>query len=170
MKSDQRQLQQNLALCCNNRAWELAKGPEPRHDLGRALTLARRAVELAPGEDTYLNTMGVVLYRTGRYADAITTVERSLAARRAQTGAFDLFLLAMAHHRLGHQDQARDCYNRAVRWVQDQKNLPSQKIQELSSFRAAAQKIQELSSFRADAESVLAGPAGELPEDVFAPK
>src|SRR5262249_7554133 len=66
-KSDQRQLQQNLAFCCNNRAWELAKGPEPRHDLERALTLARRAVELAHGEDSYLNTLGVVLYRLGRY-------------------------------------------------------------------------------------------------------
>ena len=40
-------------MCCNNRAWELATGPESRRDLDRALPLARRAVELAPAQDMY---------------------------------------------------------------------------------------------------------------------
>jgi WD40 repeat protein/tetratricopeptide (TPR) repeat protein len=159
MKSDQPQLQQNLALCCNNRAWELANAPEPRDDLERALTLVQRAVELAPGEDTFLNTLGVVLYRTGRYGESIATLERSLASGRGQTDAFDLFFLAMAHHRLGHQDQARDCYNRAVRWLGTPQSLPDQYVRELAAFRAEAEAVL-----------ALAGPGAELPADMFAPE
>ena len=141
-------------LCCNNRAWELANGPGPRRDLERALALAQRAVELAPGEAIYLNTLGVVLYRTGRYAEAIATLERSLAAGRGQSDAFDLFFLAMAHHRLGHQDQARDRYNRAVRWMQQPDNLDARTP---GTWPASARRPR----------AVLAGHEGELPDDVF---
>ena len=126
---DQPVVRERLALCCNNRAWELANGPEPPRDLDRALALARRAVELAPGEAIYLNTLGVVQYRAGRYAEAIATLERSLAAGHGQSDAFDLFFLAMAHHRLGHRDQARDCFDRAVRWLGEQKSLTAQSRQ-----------------------------------------
>jgi tetratricopeptide (TPR) repeat protein len=157
MKSDQPQLKQNLAFCCNNRAWELANGPEPRHDLERALTLARRAVELAPDEHTYVNTMGVALYRTGRYAEAIATLERSLAAGRGQSDGFDLFFLSMAHHRLGHATQARACFARAVGWLSERKNLP-------------AQSVTELTGFHIEAEATLASPGAELPAGVFAPE
>jgi hypothetical protein len=65
----------------------------------------------------------------------------------------------MAHHRLGHADQARACFDRAVRWWGERKNL-------------AARYISELIGFRAEAEAVLAlaGPGAELPADVFAPE
>src|SRR5207244_365474 len=101
LKPDQPVLRESLALCCNNLAWELASGPEPRRDMGRALELSRRAVALAPGQGVFLNTLGVVQYRASRYAEAITTLERSLAASQGQSDGFDLFFLAMAHHRLG---------------------------------------------------------------------
>jgi tetratricopeptide (TPR) repeat protein len=145
-----------LAASCNNRAWELANGPVLRRDLDRAVALVRRAVDLTPGEAIYLNTLGVVLYRAGRYDEAIATLERSLGAGGGQTDAFDLFFLAMAHHRLGHLAEARTAYDRGVRWMREQRILDPQNTQELAGFRA-------------EAEAVLAGPAGELPEDVFAP-
>jgi WD40 repeat protein/tetratricopeptide (TPR) repeat protein len=144
-----------LAECCNNLAWELANAPEPRRDVGRALAMIRRARAVAPDQRGLLNTLGVVQYRAGRYAEAITTLERSLAAGRGQSDGFDLFFLAMAHHRLGHRDQARDCFDRAVRWRRAAKSLNEQSAQELAGFRA-------------EAEAVRAGPAGELPDDVFA--
>ena len=154
--TDQPAIRERLGMCCNNRAWELATGPESTRDPRRALPLARRAVELTPAQNIYLNTLGVVQYRVGQHAEAIATLERSLAAGGGQTDAFDLFFLAMAHHRLGHRGQARAAYDRAVRWLGEQKSL-------------AEQYAKELAAFRAEAEAVLARPAGELPDDVFAP-
>ncbi|MGD0039111.1 MAG: protein kinase [Isosphaeraceae bacterium] len=146
---------ESLALCCNNRAWELAASPESILDPQRALVLARRAIELSPGQAMYLNTLGVAQYRSGQYAEAITTLERSLAAGAGQSDAYNLFFLAMAHHRLGHADQARACFDRAVRWLRAQKSL-------------LEQDTKELTEFRTEATAVLAGPAGEPPADVFA--
>jgi WD40 repeat protein len=147
-------VRESLAQSCNNYAWKLAKGTESTGDLERALVLARRAVELGPDQAMYLNTLGVVQYRRGRYTEAIPTLERSLQAGRGRADAFDLFVMAMAHHRLGRREAARGCYNRAVRWLRQQESLPEQYARELASFRA-------------EAETVLAGPALELPANVF---
>ena len=99
--------------------------------------------------------MGVAQYRAGRLADAIQTLEKSLEAGKHQFDAFDLFFLAMAHHRLGHRVEASDCYDHAVRWLGDQKGLTSEYAKELASFRV-------------EADAVLAGPSDELPANVFA--
>jgi Tfp pilus assembly protein PilF len=117
--------------------------------------LCRRAVALAPGEAMSLNTMGVVQYRAGRYDEAIATLERSLAAGSGQSDGFDLFFLAMAHHRQGHREQARTCFDRSLRWLGDQHGLNERSTKELDAFRA-------------EAEAVLAEPTGKLPEDIFA--
>ena len=154
LQLDQILTRERLAFCCNNLAWELANGLGPRRDLDRAMALARRAVDLSL-ESGSLNTMGVVQYRVGRYTESIATLERSVADGRGQSDGFNLYFLAMAHHRLGQRVQARDGFDRAVRWVKAQRNLD-------------ARSTKELDGFRAEAEAVLAGPAGERPEDVFA--
>jgi tetratricopeptide (TPR) repeat protein len=145
-----------LADCCNNRAWELATGPQPRHALDRALALCRRAVALLPGDAGSLNTLGVIHYRAGRYDEAIAALERSRAAESGRSDGFNHFFLAMAHHRLGHREAARACFDRGLRWLGGQHGL-------------RVQATRELAAFRAEAEAVLAGPAGELPDDPFAP-
>jgi serine/threonine protein kinase/WD40 repeat protein/Flp pilus assembly protein TadD len=155
LKPDQPLVRDLLAFCCNNRAWELATGPESQRDLGRALVLSRRAADLYPRQAMFLNTLGVVHYRAGRYAEAIAILEQSLAAGRGQSAGFYLFFLAIAHHRLGHRDQARACFDQAVCWLRDSRNLTEQSAQELTAFRG-------------EAEAVLAGPGGELPANVFA--
>jgi serine/threonine protein kinase/WD40 repeat protein/tetratricopeptide (TPR) repeat protein len=154
-RPDQYDVRERLARCCNNRAWELANGPGPRNDLGRALALSQRAVALDPSKAVYFNTLGVIQYRAGRYAEATTILARSLAAGRGQSDGFDLFFLAMAHDRLGHRKEAGDCFDRAVRWLDEHKGLTEQEARELVAFRA-------------EAESVLTG--AELPDDVFAPE
>ncbi|MGZ3487271.1 MAG: tetratricopeptide repeat protein, partial [Isosphaeraceae bacterium] len=127
----------------------------PSHqDIDRALKLSLRAVELAPGQQVYLNTRGVVLYRAGQYAEAVTTLKKSLKAGQVQLDGFDLFFQAMAHHHLGHREEARRCLDRAIEWMGHPGPL-------------AADQAKELAAFRAEAESVLAGPTGELPDDVF---
>jgi hypothetical protein len=61
----------------------------------------------------------------------------------------------MARHRLGLTVQARDAFDRAVRWWREQTPLPD-------SYAG------EPAGLRAEAEAVLAGPGGELREEVFA--
>jgi tetratricopeptide (TPR) repeat protein len=156
---DERRIRGILAHYCNNYAWELANRPESTRNPQRALALARRAVVLAPTRDIYLNTQGVAQYRAGQYAEAITTLEKSLAASRGGLAAFDLFFQAMAHHRLGHRDEARACFDRALRWLSEQKGLPEQYAKELADFRAEAEAVLGLTNR-----------IGELPDDVFAPK
>jgi tetratricopeptide (TPR) repeat protein len=145
-----------LAEACNNRAWELAHAPEPKRDLERALGLCRRALAVdAAGEAMHLNTLGVVQYRTGRYEEAVATLERSLAIGTGLSDGFDLFFLAMAHHRLGRAEEARACFDSGVRWLGDQHGLNERETRELAAFRS-------------EAEAELANPLLELPRDVFA--
>jgi tetratricopeptide (TPR) repeat protein len=110
---------------------------------------------LGPRQALFLNTLGVVHYRSGRYSEAIATLERSLAAGLGRYDGFDLFFLSMAHYQLGHHDLAKACYERALRWLDDRKGLNEQYTRELAVFRA-------------EAEAVLACCGGELPTDVFA--
>jgi len=141
----------------NEAAWTYATGPIDKRDPERAVALARRAVALAPGRQLSLNTLGVALYRAGQHAEAISVLEQSRAAGKGEFDAFDLFFLAMAHQKLGHASQARACFDQAVRWLGEHKNLP-------------AQYVPELTAFRAEAEEVLAVGRAELPANVFAPK
>ncbi len=122
-----------------------------------ALALARKAVELSPDTAIYLNTLGVAEYRAGEFAGAIATLEKSLAAAKGKSDAFDLFFLAMARHRLGRIAAARADFDRAVGWRRDHPNLPDPGWN------------QDLDEFQAEARALLDGPAPELPDDVFAP-
>jgi tetratricopeptide (TPR) repeat protein len=140
----------------NNRAWTYATGPIDQRDPERAVMLMRRVVALAPGVQETLNTLGVALYRAGQYAEAVSVLDRSRAAGKGEVDAYDLFFLAMAHHRLGHRHQARGYYDQAVRWLAAHKSLPDLYTTELTAFRA-------------EAEAVLAGPTSEMPASVFAP-
>ncbi len=155
--SDQPSIRIRLGWHCNHFAWKLANTAESKRNPQRALTLARRAVDLSPNQASYLNTLGVAQYRAGQNAEAVATLERSLAINRSEFAAFDLFFLAMAHHCLGHQATARACFDRAVRWLSEQKNLSDHYTHELADFRA-------------EAEALLASPPPDLPPEVFAPR
>jgi hypothetical protein len=145
----------NLAEVRNNLAWLLVTAPERFRNPPEAVEEARCAVGLVPGEQMYLNTLGVALYRAGNFSEAITTLGKSLTAGKGRFDGLDLFFLAMAHHQLGHGQEAKSCFERAVHWLAEQQGL-------------SAQYTKELASFRTEAEAVLAGRAGGLPEQVFA--
>jgi tetratricopeptide (TPR) repeat protein len=136
----------------NNLAWVLATGAQRNPEL--AARLAAFSVALSPDKEGRLNTLGVALYRAGRFAEAIETLEKSLKAGKGWFDGFDLFFLAMAHHRLGHGALARACFGHAVHWLGEQKTL-------------SGQHTRDLAAFRAEAESLLRSPIGELPSDVF---
>jgi serine/threonine protein kinase/WD40 repeat protein/tetratricopeptide (TPR) repeat protein len=127
------------AQLCNNLAWLLLTGPESLRDDRKALPLAERAVKLAGERWEYQNTLGVALYRNGRNEDAIPALETSLKHSAGQADAFDLFFLAMCHAKLGDPAKAKDCFDRAVKWMEGRKNLPAQYVEELKAFRAEAE-------------------------------
>ncbi len=125
----------------NNRAWRLLTGPPGNRDPAKALELIQKAVKVEPDEATYLNTLGVALYRNGRFTEAIATLEKSLAAGNGHWDAFDLYFLAMSHAKVGDAAWAKDEFDRAVAWVEQQKNLPGDHATELAQFRQEAEKV-----------------------------
>jgi serine/threonine protein kinase/WD40 repeat protein/tetratricopeptide (TPR) repeat protein len=126
----------------NGQAWRNVTGPLIQRDPERALPLARLAVERDPQNALHLNTLGVVQYRLGRYQDARATLKKSLELGKGHWDAFDLFFLAMCHAHLGEDAQAKECYGRAVRWVeQNPGRLPESQQEELNSFRAEAEAV-----------------------------
>jgi WD40 repeat protein len=70
-----------------------------------ALLQAEHACRMAPGRQDYRIGLGAALYRTGRYREAIDTL--GPADRPDQSPPAALTFLAMAHHRLGEEEQAR---------------------------------------------------------------
>jgi tetratricopeptide (TPR) repeat protein len=58
-----------------------------------------------------LLSLGATLYRAGRFDEAIKRLEESIRAGHGQGLPHDWVFLAMAHHRLGHHDEA-------IRWLE----------------------------------------------------
>jgi tetratricopeptide (TPR) repeat protein len=131
-------LREHVAQRCHELARSLVIGPEKERDPAKALPLAEKAEALSPEQWHYLNTLGVVYYRFGRYEEATATLERS--ARHSHDHAADLFFLAMCHARRGDPAKAKDCCGRAVQWVQDRHGkLAKEDVEELNAFRAEAE-------------------------------
>jgi tetratricopeptide (TPR) repeat protein len=96
-------------------AWLCAIGPYTVADRQTPVRLAETAVQGATQtvKADRLNTLGVALYRAGRFVDAIRRVEESIQVRGGGQGdPADWPVLAMAHQRLGHRAEARRCLER----------------------------------------------------------
>jgi WD40 repeat protein/tetratricopeptide (TPR) repeat protein len=107
--------QVNLARTANNAAWACALAPNAVKKIDRAVRLAQRAVDLAPGNADYLDTLGAVHYRANDMEGTIRLLGQSAslsvssnAPRTSLTTAFDRLFLAMAHYRLGHVEEASE--------------------------------------------------------------
>jgi uncharacterized protein HemY len=86
------------------------------------------------------NTLGVALYRAGDWKAAIDALHKSQelkASLRIPGDSFDLFFLAMSHWQLDQTEEARQCYEKAVAWME--KNQP--RNEELRRFRAEAEGV-----------------------------
>ncbi len=132
-------LDPEMGVAHNNLAWLLLAGPPELRAPAEALRHAYRAAELADRPRVYDNTLGVALYRNGEYARAIPALERSLAAGGGETDAYDLYFLAMCHAKLGDKALAKECFERAVRWVESKTGLRAEYAEELRQFRAEAE-------------------------------
>ena len=92
--------------------WTCALGPAGLGDLSTELQRARELVSQKPGNPTYKNTLGILLYRTGNYEEAAQKLSEAIAAPE-QGGAaittsiiYPQFFLAMTKKKLGDITEA----------------------------------------------------------------
>jgi tetratricopeptide (TPR) repeat protein len=95
----------------NDAAWICCLGPAAVPDLASveplvpALVVAL-AVKDYPRDGAALTTYGAALLRAGRPAEAISKLEESISLLGQRDTAHNGLLLAIAHHQLGHADEA----------------------------------------------------------------
>jgi Tfp pilus assembly protein PilF len=133
-------LSPNLAVAANDFAWWYAtRGTAANWIPSLSVLLAERAAEFGPDDANCQNTLGVALYRSGRYREAVAALEKSLAMGKGKADAFDLYFLAMCHARLGADAKAQECFDRAVAWDDRKRGgLAADQAAELVRFRAEA--------------------------------
>jgi tetratricopeptide (TPR) repeat protein len=135
------------AVAYNELAWLLATCPEAKYRRPvRAVELARKAVELAPKEGGYWNTLGVAQYRAGAWQDAAATLGKSRQLRQGGD-ACDWFFLAMAHAKSGRPGEARKAYGQARQWLKKNAKVLAKDplhAEEFHRFKAEAEEVLQV--------------------------
>ncbi len=102
--------------------------PDPR----TPLQMAERAARAQPVPH-YVHTLGLACYRAGQFERAIDHLERSSkGVWRAQ--AANWLVLAMTQQRLGRADEARKWFDRAVQWMDGNREAGRDSISALQSI------------------------------------
>jgi serine/threonine protein kinase/WD40 repeat protein len=143
-------LDANSALAANNLAWIYVSGPAGVRSPEKALPLALRAIELQPNEPYPLNTVGFAYYRLGQLDRAVEFLTAAERANPEGPTAFDHFMLAMCHQKLGHTTKARERFDQALEWWRRQKNLPAGWPDELRQFCLEAAATLSIGEPRGD--------------------
>ena len=126
----------------NHLAWAYVTAPPALRDPAKALTHAQRAVRLAPEMAIYHNTLGVALYRLGRYRDAVIELETSLATTSREFAPFDLYSLAMCQFHLGdYRRQSEGLPGTRPSALHDESRLVGLDIEENQVFRVEAEAL-----------------------------
>jgi tetratricopeptide (TPR) repeat protein len=116
-----------LVTCPDSRWW----------DAKCAREFSSRAIERNARSVDAWKTLGIADYRMGDYAGALDALGKAIALQKDNPLA-EQFFIAMAHWRLGQEQQARQCFEKAAR-----------------SMNEAGRHDDDLVRFRAEAASVL---------------
>jgi serine/threonine protein kinase/Tfp pilus assembly protein PilF len=101
----------------NNLALLLADCPEEElRDPAEAVVLARRALDLAPRERAFWNTLGIACYRAGDTRGATDALNRSCALSNGGDPN-DFLFLAMLAWRAGDRPRARQLWVQSLEWM-----------------------------------------------------
>jgi WD40 repeat protein/serine/threonine protein kinase len=99
------------AFALNDASWSVVREPDlPNERYQLALRQAQAAARVRPQDGAILNTLGVALYRVGEFQEAVETLSQSdqlNSKARGESEPADLAFLAMAHSKLGNQDEAK---------------------------------------------------------------
>ncbi len=117
-----------LMLALNNYAYSLA---ERGVRLNRALELAQRAVELAPQNASFLDTLGWVYFQRDAPEQALKWIEQAIDTGRASPTMYEH--LGDVHDALGNDDQARTYWREALDRAPDRESV-QQKLDAASNL------------------------------------
>jgi tetratricopeptide (TPR) repeat protein len=102
-------------------AWTCVLAPNAVEDVGQAVKLAEQGAGRDDKSDRYVSTLGAILYRAGRFEQAVEQFSKLTdkwdAGKELPTRtspAYTWFFMAMAHHRLGHPEEASTWLGKAV--------------------------------------------------------
>jgi predicted Zn-dependent protease len=125
----------------NSLAWVLATRADPSlRNPGRAVELAKKAVELAPLQSVIWNTLGAANYRAGDYRGAVEALQKSAVLSQNNHFSADAFFLAMANWQLGNKERARNWYRAGLAWM----DKYAAANEEFKRFRAEAAALLQL--------------------------
>ncbi len=139
----------------NSVGWVCTFAPDAVPDLGPVVRLVEQAVADEPDNSSLLNTLGTVLYRANRPADAVERLNQSIRAHGKGGSAWDLLILAMAHQRLGHAEEARQVLDKALPRL-DAVLQGKRTDMDFAAIRSWEDRL-ELEFFRRDAEAAVRG-------------
>ena len=101
----------------NSIAWACVIGPGGLTNPQRAVEFAAMADAGKPNDYNYLSTLGTALFRAGEYQKALDKLNEAIKFRKDGATPYDHFVYAMAHHELGHKDEARKSLETARAWI-----------------------------------------------------
>ena len=98
------------ATVLNNYAYYLSVRNQRLAD---AEKMSKRSLELRPGEGTFLDTYGWILYQEGKYAQAKTYIQQALDAAKGDADGTLYEHLGAVEFKLGNPDKAVDAWKKA---------------------------------------------------------
>jgi hypothetical protein len=149
-------------------AWACALAPDALADLRPVARGVEAAVKQRPENAELRKTLGAVLVRAGRSREAITALQESIRVNGHGGNAFDWLFLALAHHRLGHAQQAAAALTTARDWIAhgDERAIPDPYVMSPLPWYTKL----ELDLLLREAEGQISRPAPDWPAEVFAPR
>jgi serine/threonine protein kinase/WD40 repeat protein len=133
-----------IALSCDTVARQFVASNAGSALAARLLPLARWAREHEPYSAEHQHTLGAVLYRLGRYAEALPCL--SCARPDGRSRPFEGCFLAMCYQQLGQHEKARQCLERANGEPPAFSLWPADPSVDLGALRAEASRVVGLSA------------------------
>jgi WD40 repeat protein/serine/threonine protein kinase len=96
-------------------AWTAAL--TPYGDQTQALQLIERALRDESRRQVYLNAYGLILYRLGRYKEAVEKIQASMTGENSKGNIWDWLILALAYQKQNQSDEARHWFAQAETWM-----------------------------------------------------
>ena len=122
-------------------AWIYLTSSDSVRDLDEALKAAKRAVDLEPNNNSCLTTLGVVYYRQGKHQQALEVLRKAEKSTSNEVQAVRSLALAMTQYQLAEPAVARQCYQDAVRLLDELGEPASHRRADLEALRAEAKQL-----------------------------